>query len=396
MERHAGFPGLLLRRGRLEKNWSQEGLCRGICTVSYLSKIEKGDAAPSGEILSLLFARLGLNWHDGEDARRAEALAEQLYDALTGMDDARCRRLFAELDARRESCLNGPFLLDFALLERFRLPAPAPALPPEAFAAVMTPRQRALWLLAEHRCEEALPLDPTPFAWVSAGLEDYRAGRYAQALQRLQRGFELAAAACLPYVMLRSQLFLGNCYSDLNQYGSMLEHYRRAGRLAEALGDAPALHDIRYNIAATQIQQGQYREALAYFESLEAPTVLELHKLAICRERLGRPQAALAALEKVGAAPCPFIDPALAQRACQVVRYRLTHPGYLHEEAYGALLLGCFAALREAMPQGYAAFHLPWVEEWYLANRQYKQAWALLRDFPNYSRLKPMEAIISD
>ena len=34
------FIGILIRRERLRQNYSQEGLCRGICAVSYLSKIE--------------------------------------------------------------------------------------------------------------------------------------------------------------------------------------------------------------------------------------------------------------------------------------------------------------------------------------------------------------------
>ena len=46
--------GLLIRRERLAHAWSQEGLCRGICGTSYLSKIEQGKAAASEEILALL------------------------------------------------------------------------------------------------------------------------------------------------------------------------------------------------------------------------------------------------------------------------------------------------------------------------------------------------------
>ena len=53
--------GLLIRRERLAHAWSQEGLCRGICGTSYLSKIEQGKAAASEEVLALLFARLGLS-----------------------------------------------------------------------------------------------------------------------------------------------------------------------------------------------------------------------------------------------------------------------------------------------------------------------------------------------
>ena len=38
--------GRLLRQERLRQNLSQEGLCRGICTPSYLSKIEQGQVEP--------------------------------------------------------------------------------------------------------------------------------------------------------------------------------------------------------------------------------------------------------------------------------------------------------------------------------------------------------------
>ena len=48
------FVGTLIRRERLRKNLSQEGLCKGICVVSYLSKIEQGKADPSDEVAALL------------------------------------------------------------------------------------------------------------------------------------------------------------------------------------------------------------------------------------------------------------------------------------------------------------------------------------------------------
>ena len=56
------YSGFLIRKKRLEKSWSQEGLCKGICAVSYLSKIEQGKAEASEEIISALFERLGIDW----------------------------------------------------------------------------------------------------------------------------------------------------------------------------------------------------------------------------------------------------------------------------------------------------------------------------------------------
>ena len=52
--RGGDIAGLLIRQARLQRDWSQEGLCRGICAPSYLSKIEQGKPAPSPEVTELL------------------------------------------------------------------------------------------------------------------------------------------------------------------------------------------------------------------------------------------------------------------------------------------------------------------------------------------------------
>lgn len=38
------YIGFLIRQTRLKQNVSQDGLCKGICAPSYLSKIEQGQA----------------------------------------------------------------------------------------------------------------------------------------------------------------------------------------------------------------------------------------------------------------------------------------------------------------------------------------------------------------
>ena len=68
------YRGYIIYRARILRSWSQAGLCKGICTVSYLSKIETGKAEPSEEILRLLLERLGLK-SDAETEKKAAALA---------------------------------------------------------------------------------------------------------------------------------------------------------------------------------------------------------------------------------------------------------------------------------------------------------------------------------
>ena len=61
------FVGTLIRRERLRQNLSQEGLCRGICVVSYLSKIEQGKAEAGEDILLPLLHRLGIQYEMDRD-----------------------------------------------------------------------------------------------------------------------------------------------------------------------------------------------------------------------------------------------------------------------------------------------------------------------------------------
>ena len=69
--------GIMLRRERLLRNWSQETLSKGICSVSYLSKIEQGKADADEQLLAALFEKLEITWQEisqEESAQHCEFL----------------------------------------------------------------------------------------------------------------------------------------------------------------------------------------------------------------------------------------------------------------------------------------------------------------------------------
>ena len=77
------FLGALIRRERLRRNFSQEGLCRGVCAVSYLSKIEQGKVEAGEDILLPLLRRLGVDYEtDPAFLARAEEAVETAYREL--------------------------------------------------------------------------------------------------------------------------------------------------------------------------------------------------------------------------------------------------------------------------------------------------------------------------
>lgn len=68
--------GQRIRYYRKTKGLTQEELAQGICSVSYLSKIEKGDAKSSEEVINLLCERLGISPEEVDESKILEMLNE--------------------------------------------------------------------------------------------------------------------------------------------------------------------------------------------------------------------------------------------------------------------------------------------------------------------------------
>ena len=372
--------GFIIRRERVCRGWSQEGLCRGICAVSYLSKIEQGKAAPTEEILRLLFRRLELPWIE---AKQWEELVQTCYDALYSGALFWREDLQKKVEEAKEAAAYSVYAPDLALLYGLLQTPGQPA--DEAYEPYFDRRRLALQRSLQGRHEEALCLDPSPLLYFRSAMSGYSSGEnYARVMEHLQKCYDLAAAEGYVDLMLESSMTMGSCYSNQRDLANMEAHYRVAERLARALGRETYLQTIAYNRAATQIEVGDYAGAYMYFHGLTEHTAMSLHKLAICCEKLGKRGEAFSALDRAETeVESPdYVDADLARLMCRLVRMRLENPDYLQDPLYGERLMDCFARCRAELPIGYAVFHLPWVLEWLKASRQYKKAYELIESFP--------------
>ena len=178
--------GALIRRARLEKNWSQEGLCRGICSVSWLSKIEAGREGADPELVSALFARLGL---DMAERPESAELIGRCCEAAFSLDYEAWDGLLAELRAARLE--KGPFCLDAELLGRLFSDGHAAPGWARDLEPALGPGQRALlyWLSGDF--EALCRLDGRAFALYLRGEEAYARGNNTLALELLERACRL-------------------------------------------------------------------------------------------------------------------------------------------------------------------------------------------------------------
>ena len=373
------FAGAVIRGERLRRDWSQEGLCRGICTVSYLSKIEQGKAEGSPDVIRLLLERLEVPWYEDQETMEVgEKWVERCYEAVLSCDQEDPGDLAPEFDAQGPRLASSPYGLDVAVLRGFV--HPEQPMEDTGLEEYLDRRQLALWRVQQERYQEALDLYPCAYTWLRAGMDRYvRGDSYTAAVECLSQAYQRASEQGYVRLMLLAKLYMGNCYCNQLHLEQMEEQYRVARRLAQALGDESILRSIAYNQASGYLECGEYQNAYAYFSTVDDPTVMDLHKLALCCEKLGLTQQALEALDRADRINWNM---ELGRQMCHLIRYRLEHPDYLRHTEYGAQLMQVFQDCQTQLPIGYAAFHLPWVLEWYTANRQYRNAYELLRNFP--------------
>ncbi|HPF53967.1 MAG TPA: helix-turn-helix domain-containing protein [Eubacteriales bacterium] len=372
------YYGLLIRRERLRRDWSQAGLCRGICTVSYLSKIEQGKASPSTEVVRLLLERLALHVDDEIEAE-AESAAGTGYERLLSGDFEGLKQIAHSFDNDRYKATT--VALSIELLYKYATDDWSPL--DDEYESCMEPRELMLQRMLQGRYEEAVRLTPNAYTRFSLGVSQYEKGDYPDALESLQTAYDMAAQEGRAGLMLEAKMVMGNCHCNTLNMRGMEAHYRVAYRLASALKRQDLLDTINYNTASAQIETGEYEKAYRYFSELKEHTVMTLHKLAICCENTGRKTEALSALDAAETNGLQSIDKSLARQMCELVRCRLEHEDYLDRSEYGKMLLDCYNRCRAELPAGYASFHLPWVIEWYKAIRRYKEAYELLSKFPN-------------
>ena len=187
--------GLLIRKRRQEREWSQAALCNGICAVSYLSKIEQGKVESSPEVLDLLFRRLDIQWQDDPAfCREAAAWFEEYYDRLFSGEDL--QDMTQELLLRETVYRNSPFFLDWLLLSWAATGQVQEEV--EEFVSAMDARQQNLHLCLKGQFQDLLRIAERSYFFLQAGKHAYWRGDYSYAVACFFQGAERAGrAACL-------------------------------------------------------------------------------------------------------------------------------------------------------------------------------------------------------
>ena len=355
--------GQWIRTERMRRGWSQEELCKGICTVSYLSRIESGKAEPSEDTLRLLMDKLELSADEQTQQRAARLAADGFERLFSGL-------LPKSMELERFRATRS--FVTLQLLQQFADKTEEPLI--KSFEAQMDTRALFLQRILEGRFDEAARLLPCAFLYYRKGLFALQKGDALSAIDALGRGYALAAEEGRAPLMLQCKLALGRVYGMRRESEALRGQYAVAARLARALKDAAALHEIVAGLADADLWDGAYDRAYHTYAALKQPDARQLFCMALCCEKTDRAEEGLRLLDRAEG----LLGADEPQRLlCRVLRYRLEHPTYLDDEGYGVLLSESYARCRKQSAPD-AALLLPWMREWLTATRQYKKAYELL------------------
>ena len=101
--------GYIIKQERLNQNIKQTVLAKGICSTSYLSKIENNSTVPSDEVLTFLLKRLNLEidkLSNEEENKFIEAFYELYKNAIIERDKKLIRATLHEFCVKRPTSCN--------------------------------------------------------------------------------------------------------------------------------------------------------------------------------------------------------------------------------------------------------------------------------------------------
>lgn len=298
--------GHLIKFHRLKQNLSQEGLCKGICVVSYLSKIEQGKVSASSEIVMKLFQVLQIPYTCGESFIREYKQQFHTWFEKYFFDeevDVETRLLLS----KKDTLLCSALYLDYILFDAYRSMDDTPSKLDEVslFLEYMNDNQLFLYHILKGRQgtkkENELHLKKAALYHHCSIQEHYLAQYYMQrkesslGIKHGNRAYELACDEGTIPMMVFSSTLLGICYANEFRMELMLLYFNRVRRLTKNGGFIAQNVALEYNIGVTYLAAKVFDKAKVHLENAlkDCPKMSQIskfllyHKLALLYIELG-------------------------------------------------------------------------------------------------------------
>lgn len=373
--------GIWIREKRIQKDWSQESLCHGICSVSYLSKIENGNIQVNEEIVNALLDRLGIHPMDQQDVEKIDAFYKGAFQHVHELMDVHFSK--DELDIME----NSLYCLDSFLIQYYQ----SQCLHQETnfyekiqkYISFMNDRQLKLFYqvsLLEHRVDVDTFLHryQSSDSYLVVAMVQFNQGKIASAVYYWTKAYEHACQEANVENMAMAQIGLGNIYCSLHEEELMKQCYQKVEKIIQVSHIDVDVNDLYYNAATLYIEQNQPQKALSILESVlvlaKMNKQLIYHKMALCYELLDENEKGIECIKK------GFNESGDFDFLLEIVLYRFKHPNYIQEIEYEDLIRKGLDFCQKHLSYGFTLNMNTLLLEILEAQRRYKEAYCVMKD----------------
>lgn len=314
--------GAVIKKRRLELNLSQESLCKGICAISYLSKIETGQVTASEQVVALLLEKLGVVMPEGSiGVADLEQRIKQLWEHQHFGRFTEFIELYDRLKGQDAYFSYSKYTIDWYLLKicRYQNPYEVKGYEESFAECVSVLESYKPYFTSKHfhyyevfrgnhafakkdykgalkHYERALQFyhnGVTLFLTVNA---EYSLGSYINAIRLGSEAYTLLMdEGNIKYAIENTQI-LAAAYSNAKQLDQAISLYNRLLHIGQFIKEETILTSVYYNLGATYLACKSYDKAVEMFENLTPflddfdgwQWILLYQKLILCDIGLGR------------------------------------------------------------------------------------------------------------
>ena len=395
------YLGLLVKSERIQQEISQETLCHGICSNSYLSKIESANVIASEEIYALLFQRLNIQFYSIDEVTTIDKMIDDCFLDILFQREIDFLHFINKIQTYLYSPIHIKIILVRLHLLRYQnKPFADDLLQLEALETFFSEEEYYYYsLLKSYTIEESLEaihlLKSLQYFKNDGLIQEvityryFTYGDYAQAIQYGEKAYQLFALQGNIKAMCDAAELIASSYGNLENIVLTKQWLNTLQQINTVLKDPYIDYGIAYNLGASYLSNEYYEEAKPYLEqayqyipertdvpgSNAFPTY---QKLILTELGLKNNEQAQIYLQEYSNT---YQVPSIYQEDYALLQYKVQNPNYISHTTYLSLLEETYHASKSRKHHGNAKFYAKELVNAYQAQRKYKQAYDLAKEY---------------
>ena len=260
--------GFFIKTNRKKLGYSLEALSHGICSVSYLSKVENNETKASDEIYALLFKKMNITYSDHEEASQIRDKIDLFFENFFSYH-GECKDVCEELLKEEKKVQNTNVFLYYQIFKLYTQDIATPEQPFsidfDGYECYMNNKEKFLLNLYKSlylgEDSQWLPSDSMQVFMLKAkGNHLCKKGYYFEAYDVLQSAYQIASKLGDPIGMGDILLSLGYVSSFVDMY-AMEKFYCTAVKITQNDNMKAMAY---YNIGSVFLSKDLGEKALPY------------------------------------------------------------------------------------------------------------------------------------